>query len=48
MERLAYRRRGHDKLHPADAALNLPRDKHSHYLRRLAAAEASQGRSRAL
>jgi hypothetical protein len=41
--RLAYRRRGHANLHPADAGLNLPRERHSHGLRRLAAAEASRG-----
>jgi hypothetical protein len=40
--RLAYRRRGHANLHPADAALNLPDGKHSHGLRRLAAIEASR------
>jgi hypothetical protein len=31
--RLAYRRRGHANLCPADAALNLPVEKHSHGLR---------------
>jgi hypothetical protein len=41
--RLAYRRRGHPNLHPADAALNLPAEKHSHGLRRLAAVEAVRG-----
>ncbi len=41
--RLAYRRRGHPNLHPADAALNLPAEKHSHGLRRLAAVEAARG-----
>jgi len=41
--RLAYRRRGHANLHPADGLLNLPVDKHSHGLRRLAAIEASRG-----
>lgn len=41
--RLAYRRRGHANLHPADAVLNLPAEKHSHGLRRLAAIEASRG-----
>lgn len=41
--RLAYRRRGHANLHPADAALNLPDERHSHGLRRLAAIEASRG-----
>jgi hypothetical protein len=43
VERLAYRRRGETNLHPADAALNLPAEKHSHGLRRLAAIEASRG-----
>jgi hypothetical protein len=32
--RLAYRRRGHAKLYPADAQLNLPVEKHSHGLRK--------------
>ena len=37
---MAYRRRGRANLHPADAALNLPQEKHSHGLRQLAAVEA--------
>ena len=41
--RLAYRRRGHANLYPADAALNLPAEKHSHGLRQLAALEAARG-----
>lgn len=41
--RLAYRRRGHGDLHPADGTLNLPAEKHSHGLRRLAATEAARG-----
>jgi len=41
--RLAYRQRGHANLYPADAALNLPVERHSHGLRRLAAIEASRG-----
>jgi len=41
--RLAYRRRGSRNLYPADAALNLPAERHSHGLRRLAAAEAARG-----
>lgn len=41
--RLAYRHRGHANLYPADAALNLPAERHSHGLRRLAAIEASRG-----
>jgi len=43
VKRLAYRRRGHPNLYPADAALNLPAKLHSHGLRRMAAAEASRG-----
>ena len=41
--RLAYRRRGQANLHPGDAALNLPRELHSHGLRELAAIESSRG-----
>ncbi|MDQ3343808.1 MAG: ISKra4 family transposase, partial [Actinomycetota bacterium] len=41
--RLAYRRRGQENLYPADAALNLPVERHSHGLRRLAATEAARG-----
>ncbi len=41
--RLAYRRRGQANLYPADAALNLPAERHSHGLRQLAAVEASRG-----
>ena len=41
--RLAYRAKGADNLHPADAALNLPRERHSHGLRQLAAIEATRG-----
>lgn len=41
--RLAYRRRSHPNLHPADGVLNLPEERHSHGLRRLAATEASRG-----
>ena len=43
VSRLAYRRRGCPNLHPADAALNLPAERHSHGLRELAAAEAARG-----
>ena len=43
VERLAYRARGQADLHPADAALNLPQEQHSHGLRRLAAVEATRG-----
>ena len=41
--RLAYRRRGEPNLHPADGALNLPEERHSHGIRRLAATEAARG-----
>ena len=40
--RLAYRHPGEANLHPADAALNLPEERHSHGLRRLAAIESSR------
>ena len=43
VRRLAYRSRGTTNLYPADAALNLPAEKHSHGLRRLAAIEAARG-----
>ena len=43
VRRLAYRAHGQANLHPADAALNLPAEKHSHGLRRLAATEAARG-----
>ena len=41
--RLAYREPGRANLHPADAVLNLPPEKHSHGLRQLAAIESSRG-----
>jgi hypothetical protein len=41
--RMAYRASGQTNLHPADAAWNLPTEKHSHGLRRLAAIEATRG-----
>lgn len=41
--RSAYRHRGRENLYPADAALNLPRERHSHGLRQLAAIESSRG-----
>jgi hypothetical protein len=41
--RIAYRARGARDIHPADALLNLPAERHSHGLRRLAAIEASRG-----
>lgn len=43
VRRLAYRRKGEANLHPADAALNLPEERHSHGLRRLAALESTRG-----
>jgi len=43
VRRVAYRGRGLGILYPADAVLNLPTEKHSHGLRRLAAIEASRG-----
>lgn len=43
VKRLAYRRKGEANLHPADAALNLPAERHSHGLRRLAAVESTRG-----
>ena len=43
VRRIAYRERGRCNLYPADGALNLPRGKHSHGLRRLAAIESQRG-----
>jgi hypothetical protein len=43
VRRLAYRAPGQPNLHPADAALNLPPERHSHGLRRLTAVEAARG-----
>jgi hypothetical protein len=43
VSRIAYRAPGAGNLHPADAALNLPEEKHAHGLRRLAAIEAARG-----
>lgn len=43
VERLAYRHRRAANLHPADAVLNLPVERHSHGLRRLAAIESTRG-----
>ena len=43
VERLAYRASGVGNLHPADAALNLPIERHSHGLRKLAALESPRG-----
>jgi hypothetical protein len=41
--RLAYRQRGRANLHPADRALNLPLERHSHGLRELAGIETARG-----
>ncbi len=41
--RFAYRAPGRGNLHPADAVLNLPSERHSHGLRRLAAVETTRG-----
>ncbi len=41
--RIAYRSRERADLHPADGVRNLPVEKHSHGLRRLAAVEAARG-----
>jgi hypothetical protein len=43
VSRWAYREPGRPNLHPADAVLNLPPEKHSHGLRKLAAIESSRG-----
>ena len=43
VSRLAYRHPGASNLYPADAALNLPVELHSHGLRRLAAIESTRG-----
>ena len=43
VDRLAYRHRGQTNLYPADAALNLPSERHSHGLRQLAAVESARG-----
>src|SRR5208282_3967991 len=43
VSRIAYRSPGRSSVHPLDAALNLPEEKHSHGLRRLAAIEAARG-----
>lgn len=41
--RFAYRHKDYENLHPADGDLNLPAERHSHGLRRLAATESSRG-----
>jgi hypothetical protein len=43
VSRIAYRSPGRGNVHPLDAALNLPEEKHSHGLRKLAAVEAARG-----
>jgi hypothetical protein len=43
VNRLAYRAPAAANLHPADAALNLPDERQSHGIRRLAAVEAARG-----
>jgi hypothetical protein len=43
VSRLAYRAPGVGNLHPADTALNLPVERHSHGLRRLCALESPRG-----
>ena len=43
VSRLAYRARGEENLHLADAALNLPEERASHGVRRLTASECSRG-----
>ena len=43
VSRIAYRSPGRPNVHLVDAALNLPEEKHSHGLRKLAAAEAARG-----
>lgn len=42
---MAYRASGAANLHPADAELNLPEEKHSHGMRTLAAIESARGSS---
>jgi hypothetical protein len=43
LTRLAYRAKGCENLHLADAALNLPEERHSHGLRACSAIEAARG-----
>jgi hypothetical protein len=43
VERIAYKSPEVTNLHPADAVLNLPEEKHSHGLRKLAALESVRG-----
>jgi hypothetical protein len=43
VSRIAYRSPGGCNVHPADAVLNLPEEKHSHGLRKMTAIEAARG-----
>jgi len=43
VSRIAYRSPGRPNVHPADAALSLPEEKHSRGLRKLAAIESARG-----
>jgi hypothetical protein len=43
VSRIAYRSPGRPNVHPLDAVLNLPEEKHSHGLRKVAAIEAARG-----
>ena len=43
VSRIAYRRQKGANLYPSDGTLNLPEERHSHGLRRLAAVEATRG-----
>src|SRR3974390_2187631 len=43
VSRIAYRSPGRPNVHPLDAALNLPEEKHSHGLRKRAAIESARG-----
>jgi hypothetical protein len=43
VSRIAYRVPGRPNVHPLDAELNLPEEKHSHGMRKLAAVESARG-----
>jgi hypothetical protein len=43
VRRITYRQPGHASLHPADGVLNLPAEKYSHGVRRVAAREGARG-----
>ena len=43
VSRIAYRSPGRSNVHLLDAALNLPEEKHSHGLRKMAAVESARG-----